>query len=100
MNHVIYLFYQNIYTVILIDTIFSKQNHENFPFLLQRDEFLAKQEAMLVSQRLLLLEEICFFFLFVEQYGAFCWSFGNTGKALLLLKQFERSFLGQSDKKL
>ena len=57
MKHVNYTLYQNTNTVIPIETNFYKQNQEHFLFLFQMDDFSTMQVVVLVSQRLLLLEQ-------------------------------------------
>ena len=52
-----YNLYQNTNTVIPILTSFYKHNQEHFLFLFQMDDFSAMQGVVLVSQRLVLLEE-------------------------------------------
>ena len=57
MKHVNYSFHQNTNTVIPIESNFYKHNQEHFPFLFPMDEFSAMQGFVLVSQRLVLLED-------------------------------------------
>ena len=49
--------YQNTNTVMPIETNFCQGNEEQFLFLFQMDNFSAMQGVVLVSQRLVLLEE-------------------------------------------
>ena len=57
MKHNIYNLYLNTNTVKPIEKNFYKHNQEHFPFLFQMEDFSSMQGAVLVSQRLVLLEE-------------------------------------------
>ena len=57
MKHVIYTFYLNTNTEIPFEINFYKHNQEHFVFLCEKEDFSAVQGDVLVSQKLVLLEE-------------------------------------------
>ena len=73
-NHLIYLWYQNIYTVILIDTTFSEQNQEKVLFISKVTTSQQNKRSCWSHSTGFCQWRVLFFFLFFEQNGVFYWS--------------------------
>ena len=74
MKQVKSTFYQNKYTLLIIETYFCNDEQEHFQILFQMDDFPAMQGSCQSLRDWFCGRRSPLVLLFVEQNGVFCWT--------------------------